>query len=137
MPAEKLGTLVPKIEKATSLDTSVSKHIYIMRYIDGSIWTSALGFWDDDIPIAGQLGDALSCCTVGPNSSEVVESYIVPRLRTVLCENIPLDRVELRRSVEHLISIASNLSKLPLCLSHVDLNATNVSKQFHTETITA
>ena len=101
-----------------------------MNYIDGSMWNSALGAWqgawDDDAAIAGQLGDALSRCIVGPNSSEVVESYIIPCLKTVLLENIPPDRLELRRSVEDLISIAPNLEKLPLSLSHLDLNATNV-----------
>lgn len=103
-----------------------------MNYIDGSTWNSALGAWpgawDEDAAIAGQLGDALSRCIVGPDSSEVVESYIIPRLKTVLFENIPSDRLELRRSVEELISIAPNLKKLPLSLSHVDLNATNVRK---------
>ena len=95
-------------------------------------WNSALGAWpgawDDDAAIAGQLGDALSRCIVGPNSSEVVQSYIIPRLKTVLLENIPSDRLELRRSVEELISIAPNLRKLPLSLSHLDLNTTNVRK---------
>jgi hypothetical protein len=47
----------------------------------------------------------------------------------VLHENIPSDRLELRKSVEELISIAPNLKKLLLSLSHVDLNATNVSGQ--------
>lgn len=100
-----------------------------MNYIDGSMWNSALGAWDDDAAIAGQLGDALSRCIVGSDSSEVVESYIIPRLKTVLLENIPSDRLELRRSVEELISIAPNLKKLPLSLSHLDLNATNVRKK--------
>ena len=68
------------------------------------------------------LGEALSRCVVGPDSSEVVESYIIPRLQTVLHENIPSVRL-----VEELILIAPNLKKLPLSLSHVDLNATNVS----------
>ena len=99
-----------------------------MNYIHGSMWNSALGFWEEDVTIAGQLGEALSRCIVGPDSSEVVESYIIPRLQTVLHENIPSDRLELRRSVEELISIAPNLKKLPLSLSHVDLNATNVSR---------
>lgn len=96
------------------------------------MWNSALGAWpgawDDHAAIAGQLGDALSRCIVGPNSSEVVESYIIPRLKTVLLENIPSDGLELRRCVEELISIAPNLEKLPLSLSHLDLNATNVRK---------
>jgi hypothetical protein len=131
--AEKLGTLVPTIEeKLKSTETSVSKHVYIMNYIDGSMWTPALGAWpgawEDDAAIAGQLGEALSRCLVGSDSSEVVESYIIPRLRTVLRENIPLDRPELRQIVEELILIAPNLKKLPLSLSHVDLNVTNVSK---------
>jgi hypothetical protein len=125
--AEKLGTLVPTIEKK-STDISVSTHVYIMNYIHGSMWNSALGDWEDDAAIAGQLGEALSRCIVGPDSSEVVESYIIPRLQTVLHENIPSDRLELRRSVEELISIAPNLKKLRLSLSHVDLNATNVSR---------
>ncbi|KIM49744.1 hypothetical protein M413DRAFT_15624 [Hebeloma cylindrosporum] len=128
---EKLGALVPTIEKKDA-GVAVSKHIYIMNYIDGSMWNSALGAWpgawDDDAAIAGQLGDALSHCIVGPDSSEVVESYIIPRLKTVLLESIPPDRLELRRSVEELISIAPNLKKLPLALSHLDLNATNVRK---------
>ncbi|THU95203.1 hypothetical protein K435DRAFT_666900 [Dendrothele bispora CBS 962.96] len=109
-----------------------SKHIYIMNYIDGEMWTSALGAWpgawEDDAAIAGQLGRALSHCIVGPDSSEVVESYIIPRLQSVLHENIPPDRPELRKSVEQLIAIAPKLKKLPLSLSHVDLNATNVGK---------
>lgn len=129
--AEKLGTLVPTIEKK-STDISVSTHVYTMNYINGSMWNSALGAWpgawDDDATIAGQLGEALSRCIVRPDSSEVVESYIIPRLQTVLRENIPSDRLALRRSVEELISIAPNLKKLPLSLSHVDLNATNVSR---------
>jgi hypothetical protein len=103
--AEKLGALVPTIKKNT--DIAVSKHVYIMNYIDGSMWNSALGAWpgawDDDAAIAGQLGEALSRYIVSPNSSEVVESYIIPRLKTVLLENIPSDRLELRRSVEELI----------------------------------
>ncbi|KIJ48350.1 hypothetical protein M422DRAFT_162733 [Sphaerobolus stellatus SS14] len=128
---QKLGTLVPTIEKK-STDISASTHVYIMNYIDGSMWDYALGAWpgawDDDAAIAGQLGEALSRCIVGPDSSEVVESYIIPRLQTVLRENIPSDRLELRRSVEELISIVPNLKNLPLSLSHVDLNATNMSK---------
>ena len=130
MSAEKLGTLVPTIEKST--DTSVSAHVYIMNYIDGVMWDSALGAWpgawEDDAIIAGQLGEALSRCVVGSDSSEVVESYVISRLQTVLRENIPSERSELHRSVEELISIAPNLKKLPLSLSHVDLNATNVSR---------
>lgn len=105
-----------------TIDGAASQHVYVMNYIDGSMWTSALtawpGAWDDDVAIAGQLGDTLSRCTV--------DSYIVPRLQAVLNENISLDRYELRRSVENLISIAPNLKELPLTLSHVDLNATNV-----------
>ena len=50
------------------------------------MWNSALGAWEDDAAIAGQLGEALSRCIVGPDSSEVVESYIIPRLQTVLRE---------------------------------------------------
>ena len=125
--AEKLGTLVPTIEKK-STNIYVSTHVYIMNYIHGSMWNSALGAWEDDVAIAGQLGEALSRCIVGPDSSEVVESYIIPRLQTVLHENIPSDRLQLRRSVEELISISPNLKKLPLSLSHVDLNATNVGR---------
>ena len=41
----------------------------------------------------------------------------------MLGENTPSDGLELLRSVEELISIAPNLKKLPLSLSHVDLNA--------------
>ena len=127
MSAEKLGTLVPIIEKK-STDISISSHVYIMNYIHGSVWDSALGAWEDDVAIAGQLGEALSRCIIGPDSSEVVDSYIIPRLQAVLHENIPSDRPELRRSVEELISIAPNLKKLPLSLSHVDLNWTNVRR---------
>ena len=71
-----------------------------------------LGAWGDDAVIVGQLGEALSLCTVGLNSSEVVEFYIIPRLQTVLRGNTPSDRLELLRSVEELISIAPNLKKL-------------------------
>ena len=99
-----------------------------MNYIHGSLWTSALGFWEEDVPIANQLGEALSRCIIGPDSSEAVESYIIPRLQTVLQGNIPSDRLELCRTVEQLISITPNLKKLPLSLSHVDLNPTNVSR---------
>ncbi|KXN82017.1 hypothetical protein AN958_03315 [Leucoagaricus sp. SymC.cos] len=136
---KKLGALVPTIEKSL-IDISVSTHVYIMDYIDGSMWNSALGAWpdswDDDAAIARQLGEALSRCIVGPDSSEVVETYVIPRLQTVLCENIPSDRLELRRSVEKLISIAPNLKKLPLSLSHVDLNTSNV-RNLHEPVITA
>ena len=86
--AEKLGTLVPTIEK-TSTDISVSAHVYIMNYIHGSMWNSALGFWEEDVAIAGQLGEALSRCIVGPDSSEIVESLHYPASPTVLRENIP------------------------------------------------
>ena len=133
--AEKLGHLVPTIEKKTT-DVSDFTHVYIMNYIHGSMWNSALGAWEDDAAIAGQLGEALSRCIVGPDSSEVVDSYIIPRLQTVLRENIPSDRLELRQSVEELISIAPNLKKLPLSLSHVDLNATNVSRQAFMNSVT-
>ena len=54
--------------------------------------------------------------------------YIIPRLQTVLRENIPSDRLALRRRVEELISIAPNLKKLSLSLSHMDLNATNLNR---------
>jgi hypothetical protein len=128
---EKLGAIVPVIEKKT-VQTSVNMHVYIMNYINGSMWNAALGAWpgswDDDATIAGQLGDALARCVVSPDCSEVVDSYIIPRLEKVLCESIPLERLELRRTVEELLSAAPNLKKLPLSLAHVDLNATNVRK---------
>ncbi|KAF5384619.1 hypothetical protein D9757_007481 [Collybiopsis confluens] len=80
-----------------------------MNYIDGEMWNSALGAWpgawEDDAAVAG--------CRI-------------PRLQTVLNENIPSDRPELRKSVEELLESAHNLNKLPLSLSHVDLNATNM-----------
>ncbi|KAF5369725.1 hypothetical protein D9757_011994 [Collybiopsis confluens] len=127
---QKLGNLVPKIEEKKSADISLHQHVYIMNYIDGEMWNSALGAWpgawEDDAAVAGQLGEALSRCIVGPDSSEAVESYIIPRLQTVLNENIPSDRPELRKSVEELLESAHNLNKLPLSLSHVDLNATNM-----------
>jgi hypothetical protein len=93
-----------------------------MNYIHGSLWNSALGAWEDDAAIACQPGEALSRCILSPDSSEVVDSYIIPRLQTVLHENIPSDQLDLHRSVEELISIAFNLKKLPLSLFHVDLN---------------
>ena len=103
-----------------------------MKYIHGSIRNSALGDWENDAAIAGQLGEALvSRCIVGLGLSEVVGSYIIERLQTMLHENIPSDRLELRRNVGELISIAPNLKKLPLSFFHVDLNATNVSYLGH------
>jgi hypothetical protein len=50
--AEKLGTLVPTIEKK-STDIPVFTHVYVMNYIHGSMWNSALGAWEDDVAIAG------------------------------------------------------------------------------------
>ena len=56
--------------------------MYIMNYIDRTMWTPALGTWpeswDEDAMVVGRLGVALSRCIVGPGSSEVVNSYIIP-----------------------------------------------------------
>ena len=89
MSAEKLGTLVSTIEKNTDSDIFIPSHVYIMNYIQGSMWNLALGVWEDDAAIAGQLGEALSRCIVGPDSSEIVESLHYPASPTVLRENIP------------------------------------------------
>ena len=71
--AEKLGTLVLTIEKK-STDISVSSHAYIMNYIHRSMWNSALGDWEDDAAIAGQLGASLSIRQTNLNRVEALKN---------------------------------------------------------------
>ncbi|KAH8795169.1 hypothetical protein DL96DRAFT_1723463 [Flagelloscypha sp. PMI_526] len=124
----RLGPLVPTIDKVAT-EAAVAKHVYVINFVDDSMWNSALGAlpgaWEGDAVIPGQLGAALSHCTVSSDCSESIDSYVIPRLRAVLSDNIPSNRLQLRRSVEDLVSIAPNL-KLPLSLSYVDLNAKNI-----------
>ena len=67
--ARAVGVNVPSVRRVVPCDDD--NHFIIMDYIDGSMWTPALeawpGAWDDDAAIAGQLGEALSCCIVGPD----------------------------------------------------------------------
>ena len=118
--ADKLGTLVPTIEE-TSTDVSVSAHVYIMNYIHGSMWNSALGLWEEDVAIAGQLGEALSRCIVGPDSSEIVESYIIPRLQPYYAKTFhqtDLNYVEALKNSSWLLLISRNsLFLFPMWIS--------------------
>ena len=97
--AEKLGTLVLTIKKK-STDISVSSHAYIMNYIHRSMWNSALGDWEDDAAIAGQLGASLSI------------------------RQTNLNRVEALKNSSRLLLIS-----LFLFIMWILMNATNVSRQ--------
>ena len=96
--------------------------------MNGRMWNSALGAWlgawEDDAVIVGHLGEALSRCIVGPNSSEVAVSRAFKPCCSKTLHQTDLNCFEASKNSSRLLPILRN----PHFLFHVDLNATKVSR---------
>jgi hypothetical protein len=117
-----LGDVVPICHGAVTK----AQFAYISRFIPGTVWAlreDQLSI-DTSAKIARQVGSLLARCTLGIDSSAIVDRYIIPRLRRIIAKADMPD--ELRNRIGELADLAGHLKTLPLALTHADVNTMNV-----------
>ena len=117
-----LGDLVPICYGALTK----AQFAYVSRFIPGTVWALQEGHFsvDTNARIARQVGSLLARCTLGLDSSAIVNRYIIPRLnRTIAKADMPDD---LRKYVREFVKFSKDLESLPLALSHADVNSMNL-----------
>ncbi|CAG7850045.1 SubName: Full=Uncharacterized protein {ECO:0000313/EMBL:CCA72780.1} [Serendipita indica DSM 11827] len=123
-----LGDIVPLVRAVKASHTMFA---YGMRFIQGSRWEPLIiTSLKEDMNIAGQLGSILAKCRLGGTTSEAIINYtIVPRLESIIRDQLPSledKHPRLRGWFERLLARAPNVKRLPLTLTHIDVNPFNV-----------
>ena len=79
------------------------------------------------IKLAGQIGNIIGrCCSTQQNQqNDVIDSFIVPRLEQYIEWDEPAIAPH-KEFIKGLLKKVDNLRKLPLCLTHWDINMMNV-----------
>jgi hypothetical protein len=125
-----LGNIVPDVR---TVHNNITRHAYVMNMLPGGYCESGVGAYsfNNDVAIARELGSILARCSLGNDSSGVVDYYIVPRLESIIARELPTDNdpsiAAVRTRIRDLISRAENLKRLPLALCHTHLYCANVS----------
>ncbi len=123
-----MGDLVPTIEmlKDEEVEAADLWPVY-MSLIPGVPWVRRSERWGPqlNIKVARSLGKALSLCLVPGSSADVVNDSVVPRLRELLSSN-ENEIIPFSGCIHSLIDDAHQLDKLPLFISHFDLNDMNI-----------
>ena len=124
-----LGKLVPVPVRI--IRQSPVPYIYIMPLVSGSTWLSK----DTDgwpvqchINLAGQIGHIIGrCCNdvYFKQRNDVIDSFIVPRLERYIEWDEPAIAPH-KEFIKGLLKKVDNLRKLPLCVTHWDINMMNV-----------
>jgi len=117
-----LGDVVPICHGALTR----AQFAYVSRFIPGTVWALKEDEFsvDTNAKIARQVGSLLARCTLGLDSSAIVNRYIIPRLNRIIAKADMSD--DLRRCVRELVSLAKHLESLPLALIHADVNSMNL-----------
>lgn len=123
-----LGPYVPEIgeiEDAEVEDAGVWP--FHMTRISGKTWLENSDRWDDVLHIkcATSLGKVLSKCFMSGESKTVVDSVIIPKLKRVLESQRP-DVQAFFPKINELLRDVTQLYRLPLFYTHLDLNSMNI-----------
>ncbi|KAK7051633.1 hypothetical protein VNI00_004612 [Paramarasmius palmivorus] len=98
---------------------------YLSELIPGRIWSEKELSLEEDVSVASQVARLLSKCSLGIDSSGIVDLYLLPRLRKIL-EKEDVSDDAIRTRIEKLCDQADQVKKLPLSLCHIDINARNI-----------
>lgn len=121
------GNVVPEITELHDEELQAfGMRIYAMSYVPGKCWINLpKSKMEARIQVARSLGTILNRGSVGGQSADVVDDYILPCLTDFL-NRLDITTKSLQPHVERLISASAGLKKLPLYFSHHDLNEMNV-----------
>jgi hypothetical protein len=124
---EILGKLVPVPIRL--IRQSPVPYTYIMPVVSGSTW---LAKDTDDWPVqyhiklAGQIGNIIGrCCSNFSEQNDAIDSFIVPRLERYIEWDEPTIAPH-KEFIKGLLMKVEDLRRLPLCLTHWDINLMNV-----------
>jgi hypothetical protein len=121
------GNVIPEIIELHDEELQAfGMRVYAMTYMPGQCWVRVPSSkMEARIQIARSLGAILGRGSMGGQSADVVDDYILPCLTDFL-KRLDDTTKFLRPHVERLIAASAGLKKLPLYFSHHDLNEMNV-----------
>ena len=129
-----LGDIVPL---ARAVKSSQTMWAFGMPFIPGVRWEPLIvTSLEEDVAITAEYGSILAKCrltAITAAREAIVEHQIIPRLKAIIQNDIPIlegDYPSLRAHLENLLSRAHGLKRLPLALTHTDPNPFNVSHNF-------
>ncbi|KAB8356554.1 hypothetical protein FH972_024136 [Carpinus fangiana] len=124
-----LGDVVPSIQRLEDEELEgVCVTPYLMSHIPGVVWFRVNDEKvEDRVKIASSLGSILGRGFVQSESSDVVDTFVLPALR-LIHDSLNTSTDVLRPHLERLVAVASApaFKLLPLWISHFDLNEMNV-----------
>ncbi|KZS95645.1 hypothetical protein SISNIDRAFT_473631 [Sistotremastrum niveocremeum HHB9708] len=123
-----LGDVVPRMNAAP---TEYALFAYVADFLPGTMWIDLEDERELDVQIAHdsmiatQVADLIVKCNLGIGSAGIVDTYITPRLAHILKKYNSLPP-PLRTRMEGMLHNLDELKKLPLALSHIDVNKMNI-----------
>lgn len=122
-----LGDVVPDVAQIRDEELeALGIMVYALSYVPGDCWLHIpASDREKRTRIAASLGRILGRGFVEDNSTDVVESYILPTLHR-LRDGLTSFTESLRPMLATMIAAAPRLKSLPLYISHHDLNEMNV-----------
>ncbi|ESK89327.1 aminoglycoside phosphotransferase [Moniliophthora roreri MCA 2997] len=120
-----LGDIVPEMHRAKAKRVYFA---YVAPIIRGTLWhlkteRKELSL-EQEVRVASQIAHLISRCSLGIDSSGIVDSYVQPRLEKILEKEELTEDARLR--IERLCGLTEHLKSLPLVLCHIDINSRNV-----------
>ncbi|KAK7056455.1 hypothetical protein VNI00_003010 [Paramarasmius palmivorus] len=120
-----LGEIVPTLYRAKSTGVYFA---YVAPFIYGTLWHLKTErrelLISQEAFVASQIAFLMRKCSLAINSSDVVDSYVVPRLQNIMGDEDLTEDV--RDRIEGLCRQTEVLKDLPLALCHIDINSRNV-----------
>ncbi|GAM82982.1 hypothetical protein ANO11243_009680 [Dothideomycetidae sp. 11243] len=124
-----LGDLVPAIREIQ--DTELNRdgvYVYLMSCIPGKTWEQAglYRYIEIKAVVMQDLARVLSkCCISDGDTAQVIEDQVRPHLQRILKSEDPVI-LRFKGKAESLMYNLDSLKRLPLFLSHADLNYMNI-----------
>ncbi|KAH7878939.1 uncharacterized protein C8R40DRAFT_689629 [Lentinula edodes] len=122
----KLGDVVPFVHRASPLKAHFA---FIAPFVHGKVWCKKDKELSgaERVSIATQLGGMLARCAINEDSSAMIDSYVIPRLRYILDHSfVDGTHPQLRARIEDLANQAPSTHVLPLAVIHEDVNSMNI-----------
>jgi hypothetical protein len=123
-----LGNIVPVPIRVIQDECPIS-YTYIMPLIPGSTWLAKdTTHWPSkyNVKLAGQIGNIIGrCCKAFGDKIDKIDSFIIPRLQRYMEWDEPTI-APYKVLIRNLLSQIDNLRRLPLCLTHWDINMMNI-----------
>jgi hypothetical protein len=103
----------------------------VYDYVPGDLLASSDLSVDQHTRVASQIGQFTAKLVIGADSTGVVDNYVIPYLRHILLKRGVSEMPEIHDRIQYFLDNADKLKVLPLALTHIDINARNVSANWH------